>query len=116
MKGAKPVPERTTSRPRSNSARRSGSSHHFLLCFRKPHNSRKKPTRPCSAAACSNGFGLGSLMVGGCVGSVLGFNTGGNSCGHPGASPLASRSFGAPARACEPASHDLGGGKQKRWG
>src|SRR5882762_4842364 len=63
MKGAKPVPASRTSSPNTNSATNSGSSHHFLFSFMKPHNSRKRPPRRCWAAACSNSVCFGSFMM-----------------------------------------------------
>src|SRR6184192_2621712 len=61
MKGAKPDPAISVSKPKINSARSRGSNHHFLLCFMKPQNSCKKPARFCSAAACSNSRCFGSM-------------------------------------------------------
>src|SRR5579864_1077598 len=53
MNGAAAVPERNTSRPSMTITTTIGSSHHFLLCFRKYQNSATKPVLCSTLATCS---------------------------------------------------------------
>src|SRR3974390_2414075 len=63
MNGARPVPERITSRPKISSVMRIGTSHHFLFSRRNPQNSPRNPPRACSLAAFSKSLCCGLLMV-----------------------------------------------------
>src|SRR5215831_4586070 len=54
MNGASPVPARRINKPKTKRTTKIGSSHHFLFSLRKPHSSKNRPGRRCSAAALSN--------------------------------------------------------------
>src|SRR5580704_7617227 len=65
MKGAAAVPERNTSTPKNTITTTIGSSHHFLLCFRKYQNSATKPVLCRVPATCSKSDMLAPLFLAG---------------------------------------------------